>query len=119
MSTSISGPQQNLAYTSPGPAHAATASLNLQTHQSCCVRKNIIFLVSSICSASNNYSASSSAEFYEPGQERLDGDIPFRTKCPEVSYCLHVVQLWVFGFVPPLQDKSLMMAEQDPDLQGF
>lgn len=100
MSPSISGPQRNLAYTSAGPEHAATASLNLQTHQSCCVRKNIIFLLSSMCSAAYNYSASSAAEFYEPGQGRFDGDIPFRSKCPEASYCLHVVQLWVFGFVP-------------------
>lgn len=37
----------------------------------------------------------------EPWGEWFDGDILFRTECSQISYYLHIVQLWV-GVLPPI-----------------
>ena len=56
-------------------------------------------------------------QFIEPWGDGFDGDIPFRAECSEVSP-LHIFQLWVSICSHLLKEEaSLMMAEQDTNLQ--
>ena len=70
-------------------------------------------LVFSIPSGSYILSASSSTVFSESGGEELDGGLPFRAECSEVSYCLCSVWLWFLYLIQLLQEEAfLMVAEQ-------